>query len=84
MPRQTILVCDAPQCDEQGEECYIEIRGVRREVILGPKHEPQLQEIADWGRPAPGGAVPTPRAGRRRNTDEKRLLSLLDADKKES
>ena len=81
MPEEVVLRCDAPGCDEVGDYCTITCGGKSVEVILGPKHRELLKEVSSWGRPARRASGAGPR-GKRRVTDERRLLTLLDADKR--
>lgn len=79
MPEKTILYCDAPGCDEEGQYETITVDGRAYDVIVGQKHQKVLREMAGWGRPARAGRGT--RDGRRKTTDPRRLMELLDADK---
>lgn len=81
MPERTILYCDAPGCEEEGTYETVTVDGKSYDVILGPKHKQVLRELAGWGRPSPQTRSGTVRRSRR-DTDPRRLMSLLDADRR--
>lgn len=79
MPEEVVLRCDAPGCDEIGEYCTVVVDGKSTDVILGPKHNELLKEVAAWGRPSRNRAA-AGRGGKRRSTDERRLIELYSPD----
>jgi hypothetical protein len=82
LPREEVLRCDAPGCDEIGELVQITMEGKLFEVILGRDHlSAPVSDAVKWGQ------LITPRARasgasrpRRSTTDRRRLEALLDAD----
>lgn len=73
-----MLYCDAPGCHEEGQYETITVDGVAYDVIVGPKHQQVLREMASWGRPSRVNRAKPDR--RRKDTTPRRLMSLLDAD----
>ena len=74
LPEKVVLQCDAPDCTEEGEWCEVMVAGKRYEMILGPKHQKPLLEVAEWGRPVRSSRqVPK----RNRDTGTARLEGLI-------